>query len=96
MAMLTDHNASSRVGNVGSAASESEQRIRRRRRGLLHMYYGMDSAEVSSRKENPLDIDGTGFKPENYMEHLLKESSLNELFVREQQMRRGTIMNRVP
>lgn len=54
------------------------------------MYYGMDSAEVSSRKEDPLDIDGTGFKPENFMEHLLKESSLNELFDRERQMRKGT------
>lgn len=58
------------------------------------MYYGLDSAAVSSRKEDPLDIDGTGFKPEKFLEHLLKESSLNELFERERQMRRGSIMNK--
>ena len=64
--------------------------VRRRRRGLLHMYYGMDSGEVSRRKENPLDIDSTGFKSEQYIEHLLKESSLNELYASERQMRKGT------
>lgn len=72
-----------------SGDDESEQRVRRRRRGLLHMYYGMESAEVSKRKEDPLDIDGTGFKPDQYIEHLLKESSLNELYDREKQMRKG-------
>lgn len=54
------------------------------------MYYGMESGEVSRRKENPLDIDGTGFKSEEYIEHLLKESSLNELYASEKQMRKGT------
>lgn len=75
-----------------AGAGESEQRVRRRRRGLLHMYYGMDSGEVSRRKENPLDIDSTGFKSEQYIEHLLKESSLNELYASERQMRKGTCM----
>ncbi len=67
----------------------SEKQIRRRRRGLLRMYYGVDGQENSDKHSNPLDIDDMSFKADQYLEKLLKELSLVELFDKERQMKRG-------
>ena len=67
----------------------TEKQIRRRRRGLLRMYYGVDEQESSEQPSDPMDIDEMGFKPDQYLEKLLKELSLVELFDKERQMKRG-------
>ena len=65
--------------------------MRRRRRGLLRMYYGVDDQVSSNQQEDPLDIDSIGFKVDLYLEKLLKELSLTELFDKERQMKRGDV-----
>lgn len=52
------------------------------------MYYGVDEHAASKKHENPLDIDATGFKPELYMEKLMKESVLTDLYQQEERMKK--------
>ena len=68
---------------------DAERQIRRRRRGLLRMYYGVDDHASSSKPENPLDIDGSGFNPDHFMDKLLKEASLGQLFEMEKKLKKG-------
>ncbi len=65
--------------------------MRRRRRGLLRMYYGVDDS-VQLQQDNPLDIDKAGFKADMFMEKMLKETSLNNLYKQEERMKKGIIM----
>ncbi len=53
------------------------------------MYYGVDDQESSEQHSDPMDIDALGFKPDQYLEKLLKEMSLIQLFDKERQMKRG-------
>ena len=53
------------------------------------MYYGVDDQENVEQHSDPMDIDGPGFKADQFLENLLKEMSLIELYDRERQMRRG-------
>ena len=62
--------------------------MRKRRRGLLRMYYGVDE-NGPLQEDNPLDIDKSGFRPQSYMEKTLKESSLNQLYRQEERMKKG-------
>lgn len=71
-----------------SGEAEEERLIRKRRRGLLHMYYGVDE-NGPRQEENPLDIDKASFRPQLFMEKMLKESSLNQLYHQEEKMKRG-------
>lgn len=68
--------------------SEDDVRMRKRRRGLLRMYYGVDD-QVPEEKTNPLDIDHNQFKSDMFMEKVLKECSLNELYQMEGKMKKG-------
>ena len=70
------------------SGGEDGQMKRKRRRGLLRMYYGVDD---SSAQEvgNPLDIDKTAFQSQKFMEKLLKECSLNQLYLQEDKMKKG-------
>ena len=52
-------------------SSEEDVHLRRRRRGLLRMYYGVSEHGGGHQEENPLDIDKAGFKPDVYMEKTL-------------------------
>ena len=52
------------------------------------MYYGVDEYG-NHQQENPLDIDQAGFRPDAYMEKVLKECSLNELYKQEGRMKKG-------
>ena len=61
---------------------------RKRRRGLLRMYYGVDEGSTQQASD-PLDIDKTGFQSQQFMDKLLKESSLNQLYVQEDKMKKG-------
>ena len=64
--------------------------MRRRRRGLLRMYYGVDDS-VQVQQDNPLDIDKAGFKADMFMEKMLKETSLNNLYKQEERMKKGMV-----
>lgn len=74
-----------------AATDDAERQVRRRRRGLLRMYYGVDDHASSGKAENPLDIDCSGFKPDHYMEKMLKEASLGQLFEMERKLKKGGI-----
>ena len=52
------------------------------------MYYGVDDS-VPAQQDNPLDLDKAGFKSEVYMEKVLKECSLNDLYKQEEKMKKG-------
>ena len=54
----------------------------RQKRGLLKLYYGVGD-EPGETQVNPCDINGAHFKPDAYMEKLLKEKSLTELMDKE-------------
>jgi len=54
----------------------------RQKRGLLKLYYGVGD-EPGETPINPCDINGAHFKPDAYMEKLLKEKSLTELMDKE-------------
>lgn len=63
--------------------SNSVARARhRQKRGLLKLYYGVGD-EPGDAPVNPCDINGAHFKPDAYMEKLLKEKSLPELMDKE-------------
>ncbi|XP_064382832.1 vacuolar protein sorting-associated protein 51 homolog isoform X2 [Halichondria panicea] len=68
-------------------SSEEDHQMRRRRRGLLRMYYGVDDS-VQLQQDNPLDIDKAGFKADMFMEKMLKETSLNNLYKQEERMKK--------
>ena len=55
------------------------------------MYYGVDEHAAGKKHENPMDIDGTGFKPDLYMEKLMKESALTDLYQQEERMKKGEL-----
>ena len=64
--------------------------MRKRRRGLLRMYYGVDD-QVPEQKANPMDIDHAQFRSDMFMEKVLKECSLNELYHMEGKMKKGML-----
>ena len=72
----------------GDANPEEDVRMRKRRRGLLRMYYGVDD-QVPEQKANPMDIDHAQFRSDMFMEKVLKECSLNELYHMEGKMKKG-------
>lgn len=76
--------------SCADSAGEGEHQVRKRRRGLLRMYYGVDE-NGPQQEENPLDIDKSGFRPQQFMEKTLKESSLNQLYRQEEKMKKGLI-----
>ena len=62
-----------------------EQR-RRRKHGMLKMYYGLDDNEGKEMTSDPVDIDGAHFDPDVYLARLMREKRLNELVDREVDM----------
>ena len=52
------------------------------------MYYGVDE-NAALHEDNPLDIDKSGFKPQLFMDKVLKECSLNQLYHQEEKMKKG-------
>ena len=76
-------------------SSEEDVHLRRRRRGLLRMYYGVNEHGGGQQAENPLDIVKAGFKPDVYMEKTLRECSLNELYRQEGRMKKGLKEERI-
>ena len=55
----------------------------RQRRGMLKMYYGVGEETGKSTAIDYCDINGAHFKPDEFLEKLFKEKSLNELMDKE-------------
>lgn len=71
---------------------DEDRQMRRRKRGFLRMYYGVNDKETTpSQILDPLDIDGAGFKVNEYVEKMLKELSLTDLYEKERRVKRGEI-----
>ncbi|KAJ8316807.1 hypothetical protein KUTeg_004711 [Tegillarca granosa] len=52
---------------------------KRRRHGMLKMYYGIDEETEGGATLDPCDINGAHFRPDMYLGKLIKEKSLTEL-----------------
>ncbi|XP_062566198.1 vacuolar protein sorting-associated protein 51 homolog isoform X2 [Saccostrea cucullata] len=52
---------------------------RKKRHGMLKMYYGMEEGTPGSPTIDPCDINGAHFNPDMYLSKLIKEKSLTEL-----------------
>ncbi|XP_033633554.1 vacuolar protein sorting-associated protein 51 homolog [Asterias rubens] len=66
-------------------SAESEQR-RRRKHGMLKMYYGLDDETGGDTSASPIDIDGAHFDSEIYLTKLMREKRLTELVDQEVDM----------
>ena len=54
------------------------------------MYYGVDESAKSQVQDDPLNIDRAEFTVDKYMNSVLKDSSLNDLYKREERTKKGT------
>ena len=66
---------------------------------MLRMYYGVEAegGVVGGQSAgNPVDIDSVAFKPESFLEKLLKESRLGELYQQEEKMKKGRWQDPIP
>ncbi|XP_022337186.2 vacuolar protein sorting-associated protein 51 homolog [Crassostrea virginica] len=52
---------------------------RKKRHGMLKMYYGMEEETPGSSTVDPCDINGAHFDPDMYLSKLIKEKSLTDL-----------------
>lgn len=52
---------------------------RKKRHGMLKMYYGMEKETPGSPTIDPCDINGAHFDPDMFLSKLIKEKSLTEL-----------------
>ncbi|XP_070539803.1 vacuolar protein sorting-associated protein 51 homolog isoform X2 [Ptychodera flava] len=64
--------------------NDDEKRTRRKH-GMLKLFYGMDD-EKGQGSLDPCDINGAHFKPEVYLDKLVKEKRLTDLMDRESDM----------
>eukprot|EP00112_Aurelia_sp_Birch-Aquarium-sp1_P006498 Seg1716.21 transcript_id=Seg1716.21/GoldUCD/mRNA.D3Y31 product="Vacuolar protein sorting-associated protein 51" protein_id=Seg1716.21/GoldUCD/D3Y31 len=60
-----------------------DERTRRKKRGLLKLYYGMSDQLAAGQSQDPCDINGAHFQHEDYLEKMFKEKSLSELMDKE-------------
>ncbi|XP_019849380.1 PREDICTED: vacuolar protein sorting-associated protein 51 homolog [Amphimedon queenslandica] len=77
------------------ATDDADRQMRRRKRGYLRMYYGVTdegTGGASAREPaNPLDIDSSGFKVDQYMEKMLRNLSLTDLYDKERKVKKETL-----
>ncbi|XP_052229082.1 vacuolar protein sorting-associated protein 51 homolog isoform X2 [Dreissena polymorpha] len=69
---------------AGGIDEDPEQR--RKRHGMLKMYYGLDKDEAGGASLDPCDIDGAHFNKDMYLSKLIQEKSLTELMDKESDM----------
>ena len=67
---------------------EEDPEQRRKRHGMLKMYYGLEKDQDGGASLDPCDIDGAHFKPDSYLSKLIQEKSLTELMDKESEMLR--------
>lgn len=66
--------------------SDEDPDVKRKRHGMLKMYYGMEEDKPGSASLDPSDINGAHFKPNYFLNKLIKEKSLTELMDKENEM----------
>jgi len=64
-------------------AEVEEELARRKKRGILKLYYGMTDQTTATESQDPHDMNGAHFQHQSYLEKLLKEKSLPELMDKE-------------
>lgn len=57
----------------------NDAEYRKKRHGMLKMYYGMEKDAPGSPTIDPCDINGAHFDPDMYLSRLIKEKSLTDL-----------------
>ena len=72
---------------------DQEQLLRKRRRGLLRMYYGVDEEDQRKKQEDVLNINSTHFKADKYLEQLYKTSDLQHLKTEKEKTKAGMSLN---
>jgi len=68
---------------------DQEQLLRKRRRGLLRMYYGVDEEDQRNKQQDVLNINSTHFKANKYLEQLYKTSDLQHLKTEKEKTKAG-------
>jgi hypothetical protein len=63
--------------------SQEGKQNRRRRHGLLNLYYGLGAPPKKATKSDPLDIDADGFAPEQYMAKTVNDSRFEQVITLE-------------
>jgi len=76
------------AGAGAGAGSGAEDRVRRRTRGLLKDFYGLEKKE--EKKADPLDIDGPTFESELSLKKMLAEKPLDDLINTDNKFNNGT------
>ncbi|WAR22413.1 VPS51-like protein [Mya arenaria] len=71
---------------MSTAQEDEDPEQRRKRHGMLKMYYGLDGNQDGGASLDPCDIDGAHFKPDMYLSKLIQEKSLTELMDKESEM----------
>ncbi|KAL5021768.1 hypothetical protein ScPMuIL_000923 [Solemya velum] len=66
--------------------NDEDPDVKRKRHGMLKMYYGMEEDKPGSASLDPSDINGAHFKPNYFLSKLIKEKSLTELMDKENEM----------
>ncbi len=64
-------------------AEAEDEKTRRKKRGLLKLYYGMSDQSVPGQAQDPYDINEAHFQHFEFLEKLFKEKSLSELMDKE-------------
>ena len=70
---------------------QDQQLLRKRRRGLLRMYYGVDDEAQSNKQEDVLNINSTHFKADQYLEQLYKSRDLQHLKTEKEKTKAGKL-----
>ena len=68
--------------------SGEDPEVRKKRHGMLKMYYGLNEDSQGGATLDPCDINGAHFKPDVYLGKLIREKSLTELMDKESEMLR--------
>eukprot|EP00106_Octopus_bimaculoides_P011025 XP_014778467.1 PREDICTED: vacuolar protein sorting-associated protein 51 homolog [Octopus bimaculoides] len=68
---------------ASTPGDEGDADVRRKSRGMLKMYYGIDEEKLGMTTVDPCDIDGAHFKHDVFLNKLIREKSLTELMDRE-------------
>lgn len=73
--------------SLDEADGQPGEETRRRRHGMLKMYYGMDAeSKGEAATADPCDINGAHFQPDVFLTKVIKEKSLTELMDKEHEM----------
>ena len=64
-------------------APDEDQASRRRKRGLLKLYYGVSDQTSTGNKPDPYDINEAHFEHDAFLDRLFKEKTLSELMDKE-------------